>query len=76
MLLEDSHNCYARSDGMLTAVLGLEDAVVVTTENAVLAMHRDRAQDVKKVVARLRAAARPEAATIVAATAPGVSTKA
>ncbi len=63
VLLEDSHNCYARSDGMLTAVLGLEDAVVVTTENAVLAMHRDRAQDVKKVVARLRAAARPEAAT-------------
>jgi len=63
VLLEGSHNCYARSDGMLTAVLGLKDAVVVTTENAVLAMHRDRAQDVKKVVERLRAAARPEAAT-------------
>jgi mannose-1-phosphate guanylyltransferase/mannose-6-phosphate isomerase len=63
VLLADSQNCYARSDGMLTAVLGLQDVVVVTTENAVLAMHRDRAQDVKKIVERLRAADRPEAAT-------------
>lgn len=63
VVLEDSRNCYARSDGMLTAVLGLQDAVVVTTENAVLAMHRDRAQDVKAIVGRLRAAGRPEAST-------------
>ena len=63
VLLEDSRNCYARSDGMLTAVLGLQDVVVVTTENAVLAMHRDRAQDVKKIVEQLRADARPEAST-------------
>ena len=45
----------------ITAVVGLEDAVVVVTEDAVLAMHRDRAQDVKKVVDRLKAARRPEA---------------
>ena len=38
-----------------------EDAVVVVTEDAVLAMHRDQAQDVKKVVERLKAAGRPEA---------------
>jgi mannose-1-phosphate guanylyltransferase/mannose-6-phosphate isomerase len=46
---------------MLTAVVGLTDAVVVTTEDAVLVMHRDHAQDVKKVVERLRAAGRHEA---------------
>jgi mannose-1-phosphate guanylyltransferase/mannose-6-phosphate isomerase len=62
VLLENAHNCYARSDGMLTAVVGLSDTVVVTTEDAVLVMHRDRAQDVKKVVERLRAAGRHEAA--------------
>jgi mannose-1-phosphate guanylyltransferase/mannose-6-phosphate isomerase len=62
VLLESSVNCYARSDGMLTAVVGLTDAIVVTTEDAVLAMHRDRAQDVKKIVERLRAAGRHEAA--------------
>ena len=61
VLLESSHNCYARSDGMLTAVVGLRDVVVVTTEDAVLAMHRDHAQDVKKIVERLRAAGRNEA---------------
>ena len=61
VLLEGSKDCYVRSDGILTAVVGLQDAIVVVTEDAVLAMHRDRAQDVKNVVARLRKAGRPEA---------------
>ncbi len=63
VLLENTRRCYARSDGMLTAVVGLDDTVVVTTEDAVLVMHRDRAQDVKKIVERLRAAGRHEAAS-------------
>eukprot|EP01035_Chromulina_nebulosa_P046376 gene46376-62815_t len=63
VLLEGATNCYVRSDGIATAVVGLEDVVVVVTEDAVLAMHRDRAQDVKKVVDRLRAAGRSEAVT-------------
>ncbi len=62
VLLEASNDCYVRSDGMLTAVVGLRDAVVVTTEDAVLVMHRDRAQDVKRVVTRLHEAGRHEAA--------------
>ena len=61
VLLEGSTNCYARSDGILTAVVGLQDTVIVVTQDAVLAMHRDRAQDVKRVVARLRASGRHEA---------------
>ncbi len=61
VLLEAATNCYARSDGMLTAVVGLKDTIVVTTEDAVLVMHRDRAQDVKKIVERLRASGRHEA---------------
>ncbi len=61
VLLEGSDNCYVRSDGVLTAVVGLQDAVVVVTRDAVLAMHRDRAQDVKTVVDRLRKAGRHEA---------------
>ena len=60
VLMEGSTNCYGRSDGLLTAVVGLTDVVVVVTEDAVLAMHRDRAQDVKKVVDRLKKAKRPE----------------
>ena len=61
VLLEGARNCYVRSDGMVAAVVGLQDAVVVVTEDAVLAMHRDHAQDVKKVVDRLKAAGRHEA---------------
>jgi mannose-1-phosphate guanylyltransferase/mannose-6-phosphate isomerase len=61
VLLEGARDCYVRSDGIVTAVVGLEDVVVVVTEDAVLAMHRDRAQDVKRVVDRLRAVGRHEA---------------
>ena len=61
VLLEGARDCYVRSDGILTAVVGLQDVVVVVEKDAVLAMHRDRAQDVKKVVERLRKAKRPEA---------------
>jgi mannose-1-phosphate guanylyltransferase/mannose-6-phosphate isomerase len=61
VLLEAAHNCYVRSDGMLAAVVGLKDAVVVVTEDAVLALHRDHAQDVKEVVDRLKSAGRHEA---------------
>jgi len=63
VVLEGASDCYVRSDGIVTAVVGLSDAVVVVTEDAVLAMHRDRAQDVKKVVDRLRAAKRHQAVT-------------
>ncbi|HYZ63894.1 MAG TPA: mannose-1-phosphate guanylyltransferase/mannose-6-phosphate isomerase [Acetobacteraceae bacterium] len=63
VLLEGAKNCFARSDGIVTAVVGLEDAVVVVTEDAVLAMHKGHAQEVKRVVDRLRAAGRHEAVT-------------
>ncbi|MDI3306182.1 MAG: mannose-1-phosphate guanylyltransferase/mannose-6-phosphate isomerase, partial [Acetobacteraceae bacterium] len=56
-----AEGCYVRSEGILTGVIGLKDTVVVTTEDAVLVMPRDRAQDVKALVERLRAAGRKEA---------------
>lgn len=61
VVLESSKNCYVRSDGMLTAVVGLKDTVVVVTDDVALVMHRDHAQDVKKVVEHLKAAGRQEA---------------
>ena len=63
VLIEDSHNSYVRSEKYLTAVAGVDDLVVVTTDDAVLVTHRDRAQDVKKIVDRLKKQKRPEAAT-------------
>ncbi len=61
VVLEGSTNCYVRGDGMLTAVVGLTDAIVVVTDDVVLAMHRDQAQDVKKVVERLKKSGRHQA---------------
>jgi mannose-1-phosphate guanylyltransferase/mannose-6-phosphate isomerase len=60
-VLEDASGCYVRSEGRLSAVIGLKDVALVVTGDAVLAMPRDRAQDVKKIVDRLRADGRPEA---------------
>ena len=59
--LVDTKNCYVRSEGILTGVIGLEDVVVVVTDDAVLAMHRDHAQDVKKLVDQLKARGAKEA---------------
>jgi mannose-1-phosphate guanylyltransferase/mannose-1-phosphate guanylyltransferase/mannose-6-phosphate isomerase len=59
--LVGAKNCYVRSEGILTGVIGLEDAVVVVTDDAVLAMHRDHAQDVKKLVDQLKARGAKEA---------------
>ncbi len=60
VVLQDSHGCLVRSDGRLTAVLGLENTIVVTTEDAVLVAAKDRAQDVRKIVDQLRARDRKE----------------
>ncbi len=60
-VLAGAENCYVRSDGMLVAVVGLKDAVVVVTKDAVLAADRAHAQEVKPLVDRLRAAGRKEA---------------
>ena len=59
--LVGAKNCYVRSEGILTGVIGLEDAVVVVTDDAVLALHRDHAQDVKKLVDQLKARGAKEA---------------
>ncbi|HZF77918.1 MAG TPA: mannose-1-phosphate guanylyltransferase/mannose-6-phosphate isomerase [Acetobacteraceae bacterium] len=60
--LLDSSGCYVRSDGILAGVVGLRDVVLVVTEDAVLACPRARAQEVKRLVERLKAAGRREAA--------------
>ena len=57
----ESEGCLVRSEGTLTAVVGLKDMVVVVSDDAVLAMPRSRAQDVKRIVQRLKAKGRSEA---------------
>lgn len=61
VLALDSRNSYVRSSPRrMVALLGVEDLVVVDTSDAVLIASRSHAQDVKKLVDRLKSANRPE----------------
>jgi mannose-1-phosphate guanylyltransferase / mannose-6-phosphate isomerase len=62
VLLEDTRGSYVHSTGRLVATVGVDDLMVVETADAVLVVRKDRSQDVKAVVDRLRAAGRPEVA--------------
>lgn len=60
VIAEDSKNCYLYSESRLVAAVGLTDHVVVETKDAVLVAPKDRVQDVKKLVSRLKEAGRYE----------------
>jgi mannose-1-phosphate guanylyltransferase/mannose-6-phosphate isomerase len=57
----DATGCMVHSDGKLTAVVGVNDLVVVSTSDAVMVIPRARSQEVKELVAKLKAEKRPEA---------------
>ncbi|MCK9918548.1 mannose-1-phosphate guanylyltransferase/mannose-6-phosphate isomerase [Microbacteriaceae bacterium K1510] len=57
----DARNCVVHSDQRLTAVVGVEDLVVVSTMDAVMVVPRARSQEVKDLVAKLKADNRKEA---------------
>ncbi len=57
----DTQNSYIRSEGPLVTSLGIENLVVVATEDAVLVASKDRAQDVKTIVEFLKSRGREEA---------------
>ena len=57
---EDARNCYLRSEHRLVVGLGVEDLVVVETDDVVLVAHRDRAQDIKGIVGLLEKEGAPE----------------
>jgi len=59
-MLESCRNTYVSAGKRLVAAVGVDDVVVVETEDAVLVLHRDRAQDVKKIVDALKAKRRSE----------------
>jgi mannose-1-phosphate guanylyltransferase/mannose-6-phosphate isomerase len=59
-VLHRSRNTLVHATSRLVAVVGMNDAVVVETPDAVLVMNRDAAQQVKDVVAGLNASERAE----------------
>jgi len=55
IILEDVRNSLVRAENRLVAGIGLEGALVVETADAVLVASLARAQDVKKIVTRIKA---------------------
>jgi mannose-1-phosphate guanylyltransferase/mannose-6-phosphate isomerase len=62
VLVEDSSGCYLHSTSRLIGAVGLKDHVVVETKDAVLVAPRERVQDVKQLVAKLKQQGRYETA--------------
>jgi len=59
-VLEDTHDSYIHSEKALVATIGVRDLVIVDTPDALLVADRQRAQDVSKIVERLRKSGRKE----------------
>ncbi|WGM46453.1 Cellobiose 2-epimerase [Brevundimonas sp. NIBR10] len=56
-IFEDSEGCLARSaDGIMVAALGVRNLAIIAEKDAVLVCDLSRAQDVKRIVDRLRVA--------------------
>jgi len=53
VVLRDVANSYIRSERRLISAIGVRDLVIVETDDAILVTPRDRAQEVKEVVAEL-----------------------
>ncbi len=60
VLAHGTRNSYIRSEDRLVAAVGLEDVIVVVTDDAVLAAHGDHAQEVREIVATLKRRGRRE----------------
>ena len=59
-VLEDTSGCYVHSEKGIVSTIGLKDLVIVDTPDALLVADKARAQDVSKIVARLKQTNRKE----------------
>lgn len=85
-LFVETSNTFVQSEGRLVAAVGIHDLMIIDTADALLVAHPDKAQNVKQVVARLKAdnhetfklhrtVARPWGAYTVLEEAPGFKIK-
>ena len=57
----DAHNVHVRSEEILTTVVGVDDVIVVTTQDAVLVLSHEHGDQVKQLVDQLKTENRREA---------------
>lgn len=58
--LDDTTGCYVHAGKGIVSTIGVRDLVIVDTPDALLIADKSRAQDVGRIVARLKAASRTE----------------
>lgn len=61
VLTVDSHNSYIHAEKKLVAAIGVDDLVIVETDDAVMVAPKNRVQEVKDIVAQLKTLKRSEA---------------
>ncbi|MFN3869244.1 MAG: mannose-1-phosphate guanylyltransferase/mannose-6-phosphate isomerase, partial [Hyphomicrobiaceae bacterium] len=59
-LLQDTTNSYVHSEKSLVATIGVDNLIIVDTPDALLVADRSRAQDVSKIVQKLKGSNRKE----------------
>lgn len=57
----DTHNCFVQSDSKLVTSIGVENLIIVESDDAIMVAHQNQVQKVKEVVAKLKHAKRNEA---------------
>jgi len=62
VLVHDTHGCYVHSSSRLVAAVAMDDHIIVETKDAVLVAPKERVQDVKELVAKLKKSGRSESA--------------
>ena len=60
VIAEDTHNAFLLAEHRCLATVGVDDIIVVETADAVLVASKDKAQDVKAIVNRLKQSGREE----------------
>ena len=60
VLVHDTHDCFVHSTSRLVAAVGMDDHIIVETKDAVLVAPKERVQDVKELVAKLKKSGRTE----------------
>jgi len=54
VIAESTENTLVRADSRLVSTVGVKDLVIVETKDALLVAHKDKVQDVKKIVETIR----------------------
>ncbi|WP_318527875.1 mannose-1-phosphate guanylyltransferase/mannose-6-phosphate isomerase [Fluctibacter corallii] len=60
VLVEGSQNCYVNAEERMVALVGVDDAVVIETKDAILVAAKDKVQNIKSIVSKLKQEKRSE----------------